>query len=76
MYGDGCLECAEGFEIDNTGDCYSCEGYILEGACKPCKHACETCDGPTNLLNNKFGCLTCNDGYFEGDGSACIPCES
>jgi len=22
LYGDGCLECAEGFELDSVGDCY------------------------------------------------------
>lgn len=73
---EGCNVCAPGYEVDDIGDCYKCEGFVLEGVCKPCKSACKTCDGPTVFVDSDFGCLECADGYYQGEGNACLKCDA
>lgn len=44
--------------------------------CKSCNNACKTCDGPTAFLRSNWGCLTCNEGYYEGLDDECVSCDS
>lgn len=75
LEGGGCLECKEGYKKNEAGECDKCEGYLESERCKPCQEACKTCDGPTHFLNSGWGCIECNDGFYESININCEKCD-